>query len=468
MAITVLPRPIVGSDAQTSDIQGGGVQPAVVRADSVTPAGVELPPRVTLAQANPTELGGLQTPQVTRLTPQQPGLSLNTQNDLRAAYERLGADPATRDALVARLATLPWGDALDFDRNDSAAVLRALPRIHDILKAGFDVTSGDAPIALREVATAGQANCFGSTQVYLGMADALGLAARPIQVTDTTSGKPTLHVASMVDLPDGRQVTVDMLYADAVSQPFRLSDTYHQDGTVLRVNDSGRGHHYDGIRLLDRNQLRTFVDSQSPPPFSGEEMSPAAYEHILRYTDAAIAADPNNPWLYRTRAENLEHMRPDRWGDTLPPAGAANLRRQAEDYRRAMELSPNTPDFPISLGRVYQNLGDHAAALGARQRGLEVFERRFLPQLREAAGLPANTSLDTVFRSPAAESDDYRSQIEAWVAYRIDVGVSMGRSGDTAGARAYLEETRRLMDGASGARWFEYYSGQSYIDEFSR
>lgn len=447
-----------------------GVLPGAARPAVLKPSGAAITtdpaPRIILAQgtAPRSDVGALAAPQASAVSPQAQGLPLNLQNDLRRAYERMGADPATRDALVGRLAALPWGNALSFDRNDPEAVVRALPRIHDVLKTGFNVTSGDAPITLREVAAEGRANCFGSSQVFLGLADALGLPARSIQVTETTAGKGTLHVASMVDLPDGRQVTVDMLYGDAVSRPFRLGDTYRQDGTQLRVNPDQRGQHYAAIRPLSREQLRAFVDGQSPPRLPNTAPRGDQEASDLRYARAAIAADPNNPWSQVTLAEALERSRPGHFEDVTPPGDMPNLREQEAALRRAMELSPGFDDLYTRLGRIQDKLGDHSAALATRQQALAMFEGPFLTQLRSAAGMPS-ADLATLLAQPAATSGDLGYQVEQLIASRIDVGVSMGKSGDSAGAIAYLEETRRLATASTGTNWFEYYSGQYYIDQ---
>ncbi len=458
--ITTLPPRVVG------ELQADLVQPAVVR----SPVGVDTTDpslRPTLAQADAPLPGPLDAPRVGRLSLGQPGLTLSTQAGLRRAFDSLGADPSTRDALVARLAALPWGDTLSFDRTDSESILRALPRMHDILKAGLKVDSGENSLTLRDVAANGNANCFGSSQVFLALADALGLHARSIQVSETTSGRGTLHVASMVDLPDGRQVTVDLLYRDAVSQPFKLDEAYRRDGNVLRLNEALAGQHYAAIRPLSLAQLRTFVDSQSPPPLDLRATSAERGALTVAHARTAIGADPGNPWLYATLADGLEVARPGRFDDTPRPEDFSNLREQEAALRRATELSPSFEEFYMQLGRVQDKLGEHGAAVATRRRVLEVLEADFIPRLRAASGLGASASLSELLASPAAASRDLGYLVETLISARIDLGVSLGRTGDRATARAYLEETRRLASMPPGStNWFDYYSGQSYIDKF--
>ena len=131
--------------------------------------------------------GPIAAPAVAGALSQTPGMSLALQREVSANlldFMTLEADGGNREPtaemraaagqIVARMAQLPWRDSLDFDSGSDESILAALPRIHQVLKEGFNVNSGAAPLDLPGVAAQHRANCFGSTQMLLSIARAAG------------------------------------------------------------------------------------------------------------------------------------------------------------------------------------------------------------------------------------------------------------------------------------------------------
>lgn len=450
-------------------------------ATDVAPPTLELPPRdvsrAPAADVVPGDVllertpGERSAPKLETMAPPRAlarattaGVSLALQQRFGRALETFGADPATRDALVARLAALPWGQTLQFDPTDSAAVMRALPRIRETLKAGFHVDSGDAPISLADVAVSGRANCFGSSQIFLSLADALGLEAQPIQVTEANPREATLHVASLVRLPDGRSATVDVLYPDAVSPAFDFNASYAAHGQALRRRSDDGGAPYAEVRPLTRDQYRAFIASQSPPRVE-ESARPGRdpqAESDTRYAEAAIALDPGNPWLRTTLADALERSATDRFESTATPENAALHARAAEALEEATRLAPDNAQVFIDLARLQRKTAAYTASADSYARALGMVESSFVERARAVVEAP-NATLTELVGSPRVTTEEFGGTVETLIALRLERAQSLLGAGDKAAARDALREAKALAEADSDNDWFAYYSGDALL-----
>ncbi len=330
-------------------------------------------------------------------------------NEFREVY---GSTPEARQAIIERMRSAN-PDSLRFtDPKDSAAVVRDLSKVRDSIKSLFDVTSGENPKVQSEIARSKQANCFGSTQLFLAVARAQGIDATPIHVERTAQNTDALHVASLVKLPDGKSATVDVLTQDAVSKPFDLATRYNSNGRALEVNPAEAGENYARIRVLNSGQFNAFVESQEVAPTdkgAAQKLAPLA------------AADPNNVWIQQAIG--------DAWSQTsfkssgLAPGTPDGNALAA--YQQALKLDPDHVSALRDSGRLYRNNGKPELAIQTYAREASVLENR----VRAVLGKGASDA--TI--AAAMSRDDLGSSI-GWLADSLDrragVLASVGRSNE--------------------------------------
>ena len=285
----------------------------------------------------------------------------------------VGSTPEARALIIARLQTVDPALLRFSSPKNSAAIVRELSTVQRTLKLLFDVTSGEGELSQEELARTGKANCFGSTQVFLAVARAQGLRARPIHVEHARSGMATLHVASLVHLPDGRVATVDVLYDDAVSAPFDLRRRYRDSGRALEISSAETGTTYAQIRLLDDKRFNVFLASQLLD--THDATSIAALRELAR-------RDPANPWIQQTLGDTI--------GSTIDASNRALVpvdpkAEMLAAYRAVLALDPNHAGAWRDSADILHERGDLSGASTAYDRAAALIEQALLRQMNSRA-----------------------------------------------------------------------------------
>lgn len=352
-------------------------------------------------------------------------------------------DEATQQRIIDQLARLNFPSNVTLlVANDDQSVIRAVRGLHDVLKREFNVTSGDANADLAIVATDPQANCIGSAQLFLATARALGLAARPIEVVRTADGRTTLHVASMVALPSGKQATADLLFPDAVSAPFDLGGTYQSNGKYL---DTKSAEHYRRIRELSDQGLRSFVEMGKTG--NGVDAASAARR--------AIELDPDNAWAHqKLGADNAQALAAEKAPGAATQRGDAGMAAEARSsFDRAIALRPEMREAYRDRATLSQAEGAPRKALADHTRYLAMLEAEF----KEVYGMaPTATTAEVAARMHDLRTGSEPMVVE-FVSYTIELASMLIDAGDRDGAR------RSLGWASTASRsQFEYYQGTSY------
>ena len=107
------------------------------------------------------------------------------------------------------------------------------------------------------------------------------------------------------------------------------------------------------------------------------------FDEAVRVADAGVAVNPNNPWLYQSRA--------------LAEISLGRLDEARSDIQRAIRLSPDDPgrvDWDRQLGNTEFAAGHLDAAIGAYHKVLDAGDRTFWPKASLAAAYALQGKMD--------------------------------------------------------------------------
>lgn len=191
-----------------------------------------------------------------------------------------------------------------------------------------------------------RAFCFGYSQLYYVMANAIDLSSFVVLVIENPDGvvsetpkksKPMVnkHACAVTTLSDGRVTFVDLMLVNA-TDPVSYSDYYTKVGVIDHLKPSSK------VRLLPR-KIRVFTLDQT-----------RSYIHNSKGVELMVGGDFKNAKLEFDKAIELDADS----SSALNNRGAAcvELKRYARalrDYNRAMELDPEDVLPVINRGRLY-------------------------------------------------------------------------------------------------------------------
>jgi tetratricopeptide (TPR) repeat protein len=191
-----------------------------------------------------------------------------------------------------------------------------------------------------------RALCFGYSELYYVMANAIDLSSFVVLVIEYPDGvvnetpkssKPMVnkHACAMTTLSDGRVTFVDLMLGSA-TDPVRYADYYTKVGVIDHLKPSSK------VRLLPR-KIRVFTLDQT-----------RSYIHNSRGIELMVGGDFKNAKLELDKAVELDADSSSAFNNR--GAACVELKRYARavrDYSRAMELDPE--DFlPVfNRGRLY-------------------------------------------------------------------------------------------------------------------
>jgi adenylate cyclase len=107
------------------------------------------------------------------------------------------------------------------------------------------------------------------------------------------------------------------------------------------------------------------------------------FDEAVRVANAGVAVNPNNPWLYQSRA--------------LAEISLGRLDEARSDIQRAIRLSPDDPgrvDWDRQLANIEFAAGHLDAAIDAYHRVLDAGDRTFWPRASLAAAYALQGNID--------------------------------------------------------------------------
>ncbi|MBP7216147.1 MAG: FHA domain-containing protein, partial [Candidatus Omnitrophica bacterium] len=265
-------------------------------------------------------------------------------------FEYLDAD-AKEMIVQSLLRTLPELPAMQHAYTQGESDEKIARQLFDMLRGRYRIDSGENAFHLSDVLVQREANCIGSTQLFLLAAQAIGLDAQPIEVKNTLRNTSIYHVASLVKLKSGRVMMVDLLITDVgASESFILNAAYKKKGLYLIINKAYEDKAlHKRIRTLTVPGLLAFVD------INRNMYLPA------------LEKDPNNAWGYDRQADFYKGS----W-DTDP---RADYEKAEENYKKALSLDPELLDAHRGLGRVYEWMRKPQQALDEFSKAISFMEK---------------------------------------------------------------------------------------------
>lgn len=252
---------------------------------------------------------------------------------------------------------------------------------------------------LERIVSKRRALCFGYSELYYVMANAIDLESsivlvlqQPKEVVNETpkSSQSIIfkHACAMTSLSDGRVTFVDLMIGKT-TEPVRYSDTYSKVGVIDYINQSSQ------VRLLPRkirvfnlDQTRSYIHSSR----SVQMMIDEDYKNAKSELDLAVALDPESATALCNRGcaciELKRYARAHQDfnraieldpGDFLPlfNRGRLNIvtnkaKEAVEDNEKVVKMAPNVAQAALHLGISYAGVGNREAAFRELNRAAEL------------------------------------------------------------------------------------------------
>ena len=200
-----------------------------------------------------------------------------------------------------------------------------------------------------------QANCLGYSQLLYILGNSTELSVKTIGVTQKMDATPSVHVACIVGLTDGKTMMVDLAFRFTVSKPFKLEEEFIKVGNYWELKDKNNplGIHRR-IQISDRNGLIAGVYYNQGNDYYELGQHTQA---ISDYTKA-IELDPNYAMAYTNRGNAYRRL--------------GQYTKAVLDYTKAIELDPKDADAYHNRGIAYIKLGQPTQAISDLNRALQL------------------------------------------------------------------------------------------------
>lgn len=237
-----------------------------------------------------------------------------------------------------------------------------------------------------------QAQCISYSQLVYILGISIGLSVEAIDVEKPFKGVLITgwgHIASIVNLTDGKIMMVDLIPGSFISKPFILEKEYAKDGNYweLKDKDNPLGIHRK-FQILDRYMLIAAIYNGRGVVYCESEQ----YQKAFSCFDKAIKLNPKYACAYINRGTvyydlgqyaqatsdftkaialnpNLTEAYYNR-GIAYTKSG--KLDQAIPDFTKAIALNPKLTDAYYDRGNAYYKLGQYSKAISDFTRTIEL------------------------------------------------------------------------------------------------
>ena len=305
--------------------------------------------------------------------------NVRQQFEMRKQLEDFGYDKKSRQAIVHELVNL-FPDLNTYRFSPGGDEAGRLKELYAAIKGKFNIESGVYPFDLNVVLEVNKANCIGGTQLFLVLARALRYDAIPMEVVRHNRRGWTLHIASLVRLPGGRSVIVDLANSEVgISQPFILYDLFHPYGVYLKANDAIRQDLPQQIRLgVNDGMIRSYLAVAHR-----DDAYITPYPEQLELYRKALKSDPNNIHAYMGISVTYTSIGIIHGAERFLTEGTY-FNKALGALRKALELSPDSLDVLDGFRELYRDTHMPEKEAEVYARKIKIIEREIPAVYRNA------------------------------------------------------------------------------------